>query len=48
MEFTPQDLQVIVAGLLKLPAETSFELLLKIKTFVDNAGTTNTEQRDTE
>lgn len=35
MEFTPQELQIIIAGLLKLPAEISFDLLFKIKTTLD-------------
>lgn len=31
MEFTEKDLQTIVAALLKMPAEYSFDLLLRLK-----------------
>ena len=35
MEFTEKDLQVIIAGLLKLPAEHSFDLLMRLKQYME-------------
>lgn len=35
MEFNEQELQIIIQALLKMPAEYSFELLLRIKQYVE-------------
>lgn len=35
INFTDKDMQLIVAALMKLPAELSFDLLLKIKQHVE-------------
>ena len=35
MEFNEKELQLIITALLKMPAEYSFDLLYKIKTFME-------------
>jgi hypothetical protein len=37
IEFTPQELQIIMFGLGELPAKQSIDLIIKIRTHYDNS-----------